>query len=52
MHMRDDHEKTARQLAEGRFHARMLNAVGQAVVATDPDGTVVYWNRCAEVLYG
>jgi len=45
---------TARQQAsaEARFHATMLDAVGQAVVATDPSGRVVYWNRVAEQLYG
>ena len=34
------------------FHARMLDAVGQAVIATDPLGKVIYWNRAAESLYG
>ena len=31
---------------------RLLNAVNQAVIATDLDGTIVYWNRFAEQLYG
>ncbi len=31
---------------------RLLNAVNQAVIATDLDGTIVYWNRYAEQLYG
>jgi diguanylate cyclase (GGDEF)-like protein/PAS domain S-box-containing protein len=34
------------------FQAQLLNAVGQAVVATTVDGTIVYWNRAAEQLYG
>jgi PAS domain S-box-containing protein len=34
------------------FQAQLLNAVEQAVIATDLDGTVTYWNRCAERLYG
>ena len=34
------------------FHARLLDAVGQAVIATDPQGKVVYWNRAAQRLYG
>src|SRR5215204_2686912 len=34
------------------FHARLLDAVGQAVIATDPLGKVIYWNRAAESLYG
>jgi diguanylate cyclase (GGDEF)-like protein/PAS domain S-box-containing protein len=35
-----------------RFQANLLDAVGEAVVATDPDGKIVYWNRAAEDLYG
>jgi PAS domain S-box-containing protein len=34
------------------LHARLLDAVEQAVIATDLDGKVVYWNRFAEKLYG
>lgn len=34
-----------------RFQARLLDTVGQAVVATDPDGRIVYWNRAASELY-
>ncbi|MER3420748.1 MAG: hypothetical protein C4290_09600, partial [Chloroflexota bacterium] len=34
------------------FQAQLLNAVGQAAVATTLDGTIVYWNRAAEQLYG
>jgi diguanylate cyclase (GGDEF)-like protein/PAS domain S-box-containing protein len=30
----------------------LLDAVGQAVIATAPDGTVTYWNPAAETLYG
>jgi PAS domain S-box-containing protein len=35
-----------------RFQARLLDAVGQAVIAIDLQGDVVYWNRGAEELYG
>ena len=35
-----------------RFQAQLLDAVGQAVVATDVDGRITYWNRAAEQLYG
>jgi diguanylate cyclase (GGDEF)-like protein/PAS domain S-box-containing protein len=35
-----------------RFQARLLDEVGEAVVAVDIDGKVVYWNRAAEELYG
>ena len=37
---------------EVRFQAQMLDTVGQAAVVTDPDGTIIYWNRFAETLYG
>jgi PAS domain S-box-containing protein len=32
--------------------AEQLDAVGQAVITTDPAGVVVYWNPAAEQLYG
>ena len=32
--------------------AETLAAIGQAVITTSPDGTVVYWNAAAERLYG
>jgi PAS domain S-box-containing protein len=35
-----------------RFQAHLLDTVEQAVIATDVDGRVVYWNRYAEALYG
>jgi PAS domain S-box-containing protein len=35
-----------------RFQADLLNAVGQAVIATDTKGNITYWNRAAEQLYG
>jgi len=35
-----------------RFQARLLEAVEQAVIATDPDGTIIYWNTFAERLRG
>jgi diguanylate cyclase (GGDEF)-like protein/PAS domain S-box-containing protein len=35
-----------------QFQAALLGAVGQPVVATDPDGLILYWNRAAEVTYG
>jgi len=35
-----------------RFQARLLDAVHEAVIATDPSGIVLYWNRFAEGLYG
>ena len=35
-----------------RFQIRLLDAVGQAVIATDLEGKTTYWNRAAEELYG
>ena len=35
-----------------RFQGTLLNAVGQAVIATDTAGTVTYVNQAAENLYG
>ena len=45
---------TGRKSAEEqiRFQARLLDAVGQAIIATNPQGTIIYWNRAAEELYG
>ena len=37
---------------EIRFRSEILDAVGQAVIATDLDGRVLYWNRAAEQLFG
>jgi PAS domain S-box-containing protein len=34
------------------FQARLLSAVEQAVIATDLEGVIVYWNSFAEQLYG
>ena len=43
----DDWEK------EGtRFHARLLNTIGHAVIATDLQDRVIYWNNAAAQLCG
>lgn len=34
------------------FHRQLLDAVQEAVIATDIQGRVLYWNRFAETLYG
>jgi PAS domain S-box-containing protein len=34
------------------IRAHLLESVGQAVIATDLGGRVLYWNRVAEALYG
>jgi two-component system, cell cycle sensor histidine kinase and response regulator CckA len=33
------------------FHASLLDQVHNAVIATDPEGRIVYWNRAAETVY-
>ncbi|MCA1614579.1 MAG: PAS domain S-box protein [Acidobacteria bacterium] len=50
-HVRD---LTSRRSAEGsmRFQAHLLDTVEQAVIATDLEGKITYWNRYAERLYG
>lgn len=35
-----------------RFQARLLDAVGQAVIATDQRGRIIYWNGPATTLFG
>jgi diguanylate cyclase (GGDEF)-like protein/PAS domain S-box-containing protein len=35
-----------------RFQSGLLDAVGQAISATDTEGRVVYWNRGAERIFG
>ncbi|HEX3533728.1 MAG TPA: PAS domain S-box protein [Gemmatimonadaceae bacterium] len=47
-----DVTERTRSEAAIRFQAQLLNAVQQAVVATDPDGIVIFWNKFAENLYG
>jgi PAS domain S-box-containing protein len=37
---------------KAQFQARLLSAVGQAVIATDTNGKIIYWNYAAEQLYG
>lgn len=34
------------------FQANLLSGVGQAVIAVDLEGLVIYWNRSAEEMYG
>jgi PAS domain S-box-containing protein len=35
-----------------RFQAALLDAVGEAVIATDLEGGILFWNRSAESIYG
>jgi diguanylate cyclase (GGDEF)-like protein/PAS domain S-box-containing protein len=45
---------TERRRAEEKLQlqARLLDAVGEAVIALDVEGRVLYWNRMAEEMYG
>ena len=47
-------DNTARKATEEsmRFQTELLAAAGQAIVAVDLNGTVIYWNRAAEEIYG
>ncbi len=51
VYLRDITERK-RSDQEIAFQAHLLSAVEQAVIATDLDGTIVYWNSFAESLYG
>lgn len=35
-----------------RFQAQLLDTVGQAVIATDLTGRIIYWNEAATTIYG
>jgi len=37
---------------ENRFQAKLLKTIGQATIATDINGIVIYWNQAAENIYG
>ena len=52
--MTNTRDTTVRKRAEEqiRFQRRLLDAVGQAIIATDLQGKIIYWNRAAEGLYG
>ena len=45
-------EALLKKEATNRFHSQLLHAVCQAVIATDLEGRVIYWNAFAEKLFG
>lgn len=47
-----DRSEEHKGFEEVRFHKALLDHVGEAVVATRLDGTIVYWNKSAERLFG
>jgi diguanylate cyclase (GGDEF)-like protein/PAS domain S-box-containing protein len=50
--LREVHMVAGEKDEQLRFQARLLDAVGQSVIATDLEGKVLYWNRAAEEIYG
>ncbi len=50
--LRQESEDRQRAQQAATFQAGLLDAVQQAVTATDREGRVLYWNRFAEDLYG
>jgi diguanylate cyclase (GGDEF)-like protein/PAS domain S-box-containing protein len=51
MSMRDISERIAAEEA-AHFQSVLLTTIGQAVVVTDPQGRVVFWNPAAELMHG
>lgn len=51
VYLRDISERKQAE-EEIRFQAHLLDAVEQAVIATDLEGNIIYWNLFAEYLYG
>jgi PAS domain S-box-containing protein len=51
VYLRDISERKKAE-EEIRFQAHLLDAVEQAVIATDLEGKIIYWNSFAERLYG
>ncbi|MFM8370010.1 MAG: PAS domain S-box protein, partial [Chloroflexota bacterium] len=49
-----NYDITETKISEDRlkFQSLLLSAVGQAVIATDTQGRVTYWNKAAEAIYG
>jgi PAS domain S-box-containing protein len=49
-----DEDITERRLTEERLReqARLLDQAREAIIALDPEGSVQYWNRGAERIYG
>ncbi len=50
--LREEARRAETSRAELRFQADLLDAVGEAVIATDSEARVTFWNRAAESLYG
>ena len=48
----EDIDERKRAEDQNRFYAKLLESVEQAIIATDVDGRITYFNRGAEELYG
>ena len=44
--------KLHQAMERNRLQARMLDAVGQGVIATDLNNKIVYWNQAASTMFG
>jgi PAS domain S-box-containing protein len=40
------------RMADDRLRAGILDALGEATIAVDPEGRIIYWNDAATALYG
>lgn len=49
--IRDISERKAAE-EQIRLQAQLLDAVNEAIIATDLEGTIFFWNRAAEAIYG
>ena len=47
-----DLSESKRAEADNVFKAKLLNTIGQAIIATDVKGIIYYWNKAAEKIYG
>lgn len=46
----DQHKRESDASAQIRWRSELLDAAGQAIIATDAPGRIAYWNRAAEDL--
>jgi len=49
---RETEKKTREAEEKNKFKADLLNTIGQAVLSTDKDGIINFWNKAAEEIYG
>ncbi len=47
-----DVTEAAREAERAEFRARLLDHVGDAVVVTDAETRIIYWNDAAEEIFG